>query len=86
MISQISGEPLKFIGQLLLVDDSQRKALEAVLQECGCVGSWSPSVYHIQKYSDSSQPNEDEVAIWSLYVPKVEDAENAQRALDAIDA
>lgn len=83
MISEISGQQFVFHEMVLLVPDSQREAVEAVLRRCGCVGEWSRGVSAVETYNDFSEGSG--VSMWAMSLPSIEDAKSVQSALDAIE-
>lgn len=82
MICEISGKPLVFSERVLLVADSQRAVVEAVLQSCGCKGDWSQAVSVVETYNDFTDGSG--VSIWAMSLASKEDAKKVQTALDAI--
>lgn len=83
MISEIDGQHLALHERVLLVPDSQREAVEAVLQRCVCRGAWSPAVSTVETYNDSGK--ESDVSVWAMSLANEEDAKRVQSALDAIE-
>lgn len=72
MIDEISGQPLLLHGQVLLVADSQRKAVEAVLRRCDCKGEWSWAVSAVETFNNLDE--ESGVSVWALSFAREEDS------------
>ena len=83
MISEISGRQFVFHEMVLLVPDSQREAVEAVLRRCGCSGEWSRAVSEVETYNNSSKGSG--VSMWAMSLASKEEAKKVQSALDAIE-
>lgn len=83
MIDEVSGNKLVVHENYILVSESQRPQVEAILKENGCSGEWSPSVGSVQTYSSFN--NElGEVAVWSVWLGNIDPA-NIQSALDKLE-
>lgn len=82
MISEITGHRLTFTERVLLVDASQKEAVEAVVRSCGCESEWSWAVSAAEPYNDSSGGKG--VSVWAMSLAKTEDAMKVQSALDAV--
>ncbi len=83
MISEISGQRMVFRGRVLLVPDSQREAVDAILRSCGCRGDWSIANSTVETYNDSSGGSG--VSAWSMSLANEEDAQKVQSALNAVE-
>jgi len=83
MMNEISGQQLVFRERVLLVPDSQRQAVEAVLRRCGCGGEWSRAVSQVEERNDSGEGSG--VSVWAMSLARKEDAKRVQSALDAIE-
>ena len=83
MISEISGQQFVLHERVLLVPDSQREAVESVLQRCGCRGEWSRAVSTVEPYNDFDEGSG--VSVWAMSLASKEDAKRVQSALDAME-
>lgn len=83
MIDEIFGKQLLLHEQVLLVADSQREVVEAVLRRCNCKGEWSRAVSAVETFNNLDEGSG--VSVWALSLACREDAKTVQSALDAIE-
>ncbi len=83
MTDALSGERMVIHeqGKFLTVDATQRKQVETILEENGCIGSWSPNGDAIRPYNNYDC-DFGEVASWSVFLGDDTDVAKIQLALD----